>query len=96
MKVFEFIDIVAAFHSYMMHGHTGDATTFSEKLGISRASLYRLIDDLQDYGIHIEYSRERQTYRYVFPERVQISLSIRELSEEEYEKNRTNVVLSQN
>lgn len=95
MKVFEFIDIVAAFHSYMMHGHTGDAATFSEKLGISRATLYRLIDELKDYGIHIEYCRERQTYRYEFPERVQIRLSIRELSEEEFEKNRTNVVLSQ-
>ncbi len=78
MKVFEFIDMVAVFHSYMMHGHTGDATTFSRRLGISRATLFNLINELKSYGIHIEYSRERRTYRYVYPDRVQIQLTISE------------------
>lgn len=86
MKVFEFIEVVAVFHSFMMHGNTGDAGTFAQKLGISRASLFNLIGELKDYGIHIEYSRELQTYRYLYPDRVQIHISIYELPEKD-EKN---------
>ena len=83
MKVFEFIEVVAVFHTYMMHGNTGDAATFAGKLGISRASLFNLISELKDYGIHIEYCRELQTYRYLYPDRVQIKMSICELPEKD-------------
>lgn len=81
MKVFEFIEIVAAFHQYMVHENTGNAATFAKKLGISRATVYRLINELIDYGIQIEYCREKQTYRYLYPEKVKISVSICEASE---------------
>ena len=76
LKVFEFIEVVARFHQYVMRENTGNAGTFAKKLGISRATLFRLIDELSDYGIHIEYCRERMTYRYLFPERVEIKISI--------------------
>lgn len=78
MKVFEFIDVVAMFHSYMKHGNTGNADAFAEKLGISRASLFNLINELKDYGIEIEYSREYQTYRYAEPDKVEINITIRQ------------------
>lgn len=78
MKVFEFIDVVAKFHSYMKHGNTGNADAFAEKLGISRASLFNLINELKDYGIEIEYSREYQTYKYAEPEKVEINVTIRQ------------------
>lgn len=81
LKVFEFIEIVAVFHAHVMHEHTGDASTFAKKIGVSRATIYRLIEGLNDYGIHIKYSRERQTYFYLYPQRVQINLSIKELPE---------------
>lgn len=86
LKVFEFIEVVAVFHAYVMHEHTGDANSFAQKLGVSRATVYRLIDELKDYGIHIEYSRERQTYHYLYPDRVQINISIKELPEENISK----------
>lgn len=76
MKVFEFVEVVAIFHQYVMRGNTGDAATFAAKLGISRSSLYNLIDELGTYGIEIEYCRERQTYRYLYPELVEITISI--------------------
>ena len=64
----------------------GEYARFCQKLGISRASLFNLIGELKDYGIHIEYSRELQTYRYLYPDRVQIHISIYELPEKD-EKN---------
>ena len=79
MKVFEFIEVIAVFHTYVMHGNTGDAATFASKLGISRSSLYNLIDELSSYGIEIEYCREQQTFRYMHPELVEIKVSIRQL-----------------
>lgn len=83
MKVFEFVEVVARFHQCVMRGGTGDADTFSGRLGISRASLFNLINELKSYGIDVEYSREMQTYRYLYPERVEIRIRICQHSEEE-------------
>ena len=85
MKVFEFIEVVAVFHAYMMHGNTGDAKTFAQKIGISRASLYNLIEELRAYGLEIEYDRYAQSYHYVYPERVEIHISIRQLPNDNVE-----------
>lgn len=76
MKVFEFVEVVARFHQYVMHGNTGDAATFAAKLGISRATLFNLIKELESYGIDIKYSRTRQSYYYLYPENVEIIISI--------------------
>lgn len=76
LKVFEFIEVVARFHQYVMRENTGNAGTFAKKLGISRSCLYNLIEELQSYGIDIEYTRERQTYKYVYPDSVEIKVII--------------------
>lgn len=81
MKVFKFVEVVAVFHQYMMHENTGSAATIAKKLGISRATLYRLIDELTEYGILIEYCKEKQTYRYLYPEKVKITITICEARE---------------
>ena len=83
MKAFEFVDLLSFFHGHVLRENTGNAEQFSAKLGISRASLYRIIDTLSDYGIEIEYSRERNTFRYLQRDNVRISISIAQLSEEE-------------
>lgn len=70
------------FHSYVMRGHTGDAATFAAKLGISRASLYNLINELRSYGIEIEYCREQQTYRYLYPDMVEVKITVRQIETE--------------
>lgn len=78
MKVFEFVEVVARFHQCVMRGGTGNAEAFSRKLGISRSTLYNLIDELEAYGIDIDYSRERQSYIYRYPDLVEINLYIRQ------------------
>lgn len=76
MKVFNFIEVVMVFHSLVLHGNTGNAATFAKRLGVSRSTLYNLLDDLESYGIEIEYCRERKTYRYQHPELVEIKVLI--------------------
>lgn len=75
-KVFEYVDLVARFHSFVMSQMTGDPDTFAAKLGVSRSTLYNLISEIQSYGIEIEYVRANETFRYVYPDKVEISIRI--------------------
>lgn len=78
MKVFDFVETLAMFHYHVMHGSTGNAQSFAEKLGISRSCLYNMIEALRDYGIEIYYSRPRQSYLYTHPDRVEIRLIVQQ------------------
>ena len=75
-KVFEYVDLVARFHALVMSRTTGNPDAFACKLGISRSSLYNLIQEIESSGIEIAYSRAWQTFMYVYPERVEITLTI--------------------
>lgn len=77
-KVFQYVDLIARFHTLTMSQMTGNPDTFANILGISRSSLYNLISEIQSYGIDIEYSRERESFRYLYPEKVEISIIIRQ------------------
>lgn len=75
-NVFEYVDLIARFHSLVMSQMTGAPDTFAEKLCISRSSLYNLISEIQSYGIEIKYSREKETFLYSHPDKVEISIKI--------------------
>lgn len=75
-KLFEYVDLIARFHALIMSCNTGTPDSFAYKLGISRSSLYNLLEEIQSYGIEIEYSRTRQTFFYTYPERVEIRIMI--------------------
>ncbi len=76
MKVFIYMDTILRFHRLVLSENTGNAECFATKLNISRASLYRMIEDIQSYGIDVNYSRERNTYYYRYRDRVCINISI--------------------
>lgn len=76
MKVFEFIEKIAPFHSFLMRECTGTAETFAQKLNVSRATIYNIITELKSFDIEIGYSRVRDTYYYKYPHRVKIQISI--------------------
>lgn len=76
MKVFEYIELIARFHSYVMSQMTGTPNAFAAKLGISRSTLYNVISEIQSYGIEIVYVRGNETFKYVHPEKVEISIII--------------------
>lgn len=46
---------------------TGNAEQFANKLGVSRASVFRYINDLKNMGADIEYSHDRNSYEYQNP-----------------------------
>ena len=83
MKVFDYIEKLNLFHHYVIKENTGNAACFAEKLGVSRATVYNMIDDLRAFNVDIRYSRSRETYYYKQPETVEIKLFIRQLNSEE-------------
>jgi predicted DNA-binding transcriptional regulator YafY len=46
---------------------TGCPTSFSKRLDISNASLYRYLNDLKNLGAPIKYCKERESYMYEQP-----------------------------
>lgn len=78
MKIFEFIEKIAYFHSLVMKECTGTAEEFAAKLNVSRATIYNIIEELKSFNIEIEYSRSRETYYYKYPHKVKITISIQQ------------------
>ena len=79
MKVFEFLEKIALFHSLLIRENTGNAERFAEKLNVSRATIYNIIEELKSFDIEIEYSRSRETYYYKYPHKVKIYISIQQI-----------------
>ena len=46
---------------------TGQPSDFAKRLKISRATLYRNLNDLRNMGAHIQYSKERMSFFYEEP-----------------------------
>lgn len=86
MKTFEFVDMLALFHRLVLSENTGNAQEFAARLGISRASLYRMLNTIEDYDIEIKYSYQRNTYYYPHRDNVRINISITQLSDEELKR----------
>ncbi|MDR2292832.1 MAG: hypothetical protein LBE11_05085 [Prevotellaceae bacterium] len=87
MKVFEYINKLALFHTLVMQERTGTPHEFAERLGVDRATVYNICSELRSHDIEIEYSRLRQTFYYKYPHLVEIRLIIRQHNDCANDKN---------
>jgi len=60
---------------------TGSPKEFADELGISESHFYRYIDELQEMGVPIQYSRARRTYYYENNTELSLSYSLKIISE---------------
>lgn len=51
-------------HSLIKEQKTGSPHEVSKTIGVSRANLYRLIDELSSFNFNVKYSRSRSTFYY--------------------------------
>jgi biotin operon repressor len=86
MKVFEYLDRINRMQKLMEQQHTGTPNEFAGKLGVSRTSLYELIDELRSRGAPILYSKSARTFYYDGPFRISITCDLRPIDDDE-EKN---------
>jgi predicted transcriptional regulator len=65
MEIFIEIDRINLLHDLIKSEKTGNPETLAKRLHISRASLYRLLEDLKSYNAIIRYSREKESFFYL-------------------------------
>lgn len=87
MKVFEYLDRISMMHKLVSRQRTGTPNEFASRLGVSRTSLYELIDELRSRGAPIVYSKSAKTFLYRQPYEIAVTCSLRPLSEKEGKEN---------
>lgn len=83
MKVFEYLDRISQMHRMLTRQRTGTPAEFAGQLGVSRTTLYEMIDELKSRGAPISYSKSSCTFFYAEPFEINVSCSMRSLSNHE-------------
>ncbi len=86
MKVFEYLERISMMHKLIKGSKTGSPEEFARRLGVSRTSLYELIDEMKIRGAPIKYSKAARTFYYREPFEILVNCSIRPLTVREQEK----------
>lgn len=76
MKTFEYLEKLQLLHRLVRDEQTGTPREFADRLGISRATLYNIIDELNSRGLDVKYSKTAKTFFYGISARLGISFSI--------------------
>ena len=87
MKVFEYLDRISMMHKLVSRQRTGTPEEFAQQLGVSRTSLYELIDELRSRGAPIAYSKSAKTFFYSQPYDIAVTCSLRPLTYTEAKEN---------
>ncbi len=80
MKVFEYLDRISRMHKMLIRQATGTPSEFASQLGVSRTTLYEMIDELKSRGAPISYSKSLCTFFYTEPFEINVSCSMRLLN----------------
>jgi len=84
VKVFEYIDRISLMHKLISEQRTGTPDDFAVRLGIKRARLYELIDELKSYGAPILYSKSERSFYYEQPYDIRLTCIMKPLSKKEF------------
>ena len=64
MNFFRKLEKISQLHQLIQTEKTGSPEALAKQLNISRSTLYRIIEELKSYDAPVEYSREKETFRY--------------------------------
>ena len=80
MKLFEYLDRISMMHKLVSRQKTGTPEELAHRLGVSRTSLYELIDELRSRGAPIAYSKSAKTFFYRQPYDITVSCTLKPLT----------------
>jgi predicted DNA-binding transcriptional regulator YafY len=72
MGYIDHLRLLEKIHHLIDRECTGPSTEFARKLGISRRKLFRILEELRDGGIEINYSHKKRSYLYSGQTRIDI------------------------
>ena len=83
MKFFTILDRIDKMNKLVLARKTGTPVKFASQLGVSRTSMYELLDELRSREVPISYSKSIRSFYYTRPFEIKITLSFRPLTDEE-------------
>ena len=83
MKFFTILDRIDRMNKLVKEARTGSPDEFATRLGVSRTSLYELLDELRSRGAPIGYSKSVKTFLYTEPFDITITCILRPLSDKD-------------
>ncbi len=72
MKIFAYIHRINLMHKLIRQRRTGTPQELSNRLGLSISRLHHIIDELKEMEVPIAYSRQSQTYYYLYDYEINI------------------------
>jgi len=87
MKIFEYLERISMMHKLVSRQITGTPEECARQLGVSRTTLYELIDELRSRGAPIVYSKSARTFFYKQPYDIEVTCSLRPLTQSEAKNN---------
>ena len=82
MKMIHQFERIKKINRMVKSANTGSPKEFAGELGISESHLYRYIEELNEMGIPIHYSRARKTYYYEDITELSLSYSLKIISDQ--------------
>jgi biotin operon repressor len=80
MKLFEYLDRISMLHKLVSRQRTGSPEELAQMLGVSRTTLYELIDELRSRGAPIIYSKSAKTFFYREPYDIAVTCTLKPLT----------------
>jgi predicted DNA-binding transcriptional regulator YafY len=80
MKLFEYLDRISIMHKLVSRQKTGTPEELAHRLGVSRTTLYELIDELRSRGAPIAYSKSAKTFFYRQPYDIEVTCTLKPLT----------------
>lgn len=87
MKLFEYLERISMMHKLVSRQRTGTPEEFASHLGVSRTTLYELIDELRSRGAPIAYSKSAKTFYYRQPYDIAVTCTLKPLTYAESKEN---------
>lgn len=84
MDFFKTMERINVLHNLIKERKTGNPELLSKRLGVSRATLYNILDELKSYNAPIAYSRANDSFFYTKPYELDMYCKI-ELIDDEVE-----------
>lgn len=83
MTLFQQIDRMEYIHHLINNERTGNPDSFAGRLQLSKRQLFNILEEMRIMGLDIRYSKTRETYFYNGNKYLEISYSLKELSDSE-------------
>jgi len=83
MNLLQNVNRIEKLHTLILYKKTGTPKELAERLGISRASLYILIDKFNSLNLQVSYSRKYETFYYEQEVKLTISFKVEEIENDD-------------